>query len=140
MSIVTQIAKFAGKVAKSPIGKLGVAAVAGGAVASIFSGCKKEVFSEPCWCIPMDNYDYILTSFQYQLKDDEYGQMAFQEWYQENFEGEFVEGCCGGLKPYNLEEWMQKCQQWIDNYLAGNDNCDELLEILDETDELPTHY
>ncbi len=39
---LAQIAKLVTKVAKSPMGKLGMAAIAGGAVASIFSGCKKE--------------------------------------------------------------------------------------------------
>ena len=47
---LAQIAKAAAKVAqkavKSPMGKIGMAAVAGGAVASIFSGCTKEFIYE----------------------------------------------------------------------------------------------
>jgi hypothetical protein len=55
---LAQIAKVAAKVAqkavKSPMGKIGMAAVAGGAVASIFSGCKKAFIYEE-HDIDMDN-------------------------------------------------------------------------------------
>ena len=44
---IAQVAKLIGRVAKSPMGKLGMAAVAGVTVASIFSGCKKEVLDPP---------------------------------------------------------------------------------------------
>ena len=56
---ITQLAQVIGKVVKSPMGKLGMAAVAGVTMASIFSSCKKVEVNNT-----IELYDYQSDSLQ----------------------------------------------------------------------------
>lgn len=98
---------------------------------STLLGCNKEheikidYIDDICMCISTDYTQYSRDLVNRIPEEDKYGRAAYMEWYNANLEVELIDpDCCRHIMPVD-PEWDQKCEDWINNYLSGNEICEE---------------